>query len=260
LIVNGVPRGVDGEQALRTPRGAMLVAAAAAASVRESGGEAVFDPRHWLARGGVVPAARGRGGAWFVRTGGDEWLLRHYRRGGLPGRVLADRYSWLGETRVRSFAEWRLTAHLHALGLPVPAPIAARYVRAGLTYRCDLITRRVPGAEPLSQRLSAAALPAAHWRAVGAAVGALHARGVDHADLNAHNILLDATGAVTVIDFDRGRLRATPAGERGAQGTGWMRGNLERLQRSLRKISHGGPPDRYGADDWRHFMAGYTAS
>ena len=35
--------------------------------------------------------------------------------------------------------------------------------------------------------------------------------GVDHADLNAHNILLDGRGAVSVIDFDRGRVR-----ERGA--------------------------------------------
>ena len=45
------------------------------------------------------------------------------------------------------------------------------------------------------------------WRAIGAAIARLHRGGVDHADLNAHNILLDGRGAVSVIDFDRGRVR-----------------------------------------------------
>jgi len=52
----------------------------------------------------------------------------------------------------------------------------------------------------------------------------LHAAGADHADLNAHNILLDGDGVVSVIDFDRGRLR---------NGGSWMRRNLARLQRCL---------------------------
>ncbi len=255
MIVNGVPCAVEGEQASRTAHGAMLVAAAAAASVQESGGEAVFDPSHWMTRGAAQAAARGRGGAWFVRTGADEWLLRHYRRGGLPGRILSDRYCWLGEPRVRSFAEWRLTAHLHSLGLPVPLPIAARYLRDGFTYRCDLITRRVPGAKPLSACLDLAPLPAGHWRAIGAAVGALHAAAVDHADLNAHNILLDAAGKVTVIDFDRGRLRAGAAPVAAA----WKRRNLSRLQRSLRKLAPAWPPDRFGERQWGDLLAGYAA-
>ena len=94
-----------------------------------------------------------------------------------------------------------------ARGLPVPAPVGARYRRSGLTYRCDLITQRIEAAQPMSALLAAGALSEATWRAVGAAVACLHRAGVDHPDLNAHNVLVGPDGAIRVIDFDRGRLR-----------------------------------------------------
>jgi tRNA A-37 threonylcarbamoyl transferase component Bud32 len=100
----------------------------------------------------------------------------------------------------------------------------------------------------LSVVLGLDALGEASWRAVGAAIARLHRAGVDHADLNAHNILMGANGAVSVIDFDRGRLRE--------QGT-WANGNLQRLQRSLIKISRGLPPERYSARTWEWLVAGY---
>ena len=132
-----------------------------------------------------------------------------------------------------------------------PKPVAARYSRAGLCYRCDLITLRIVGAEPLSVVLARGVLAESLWRAVGACVARLHGAGVDHADLNAHNILLDSQGVVSVIDFDRGRLRV-----RGA----WSSRNLRRLRRSLAKITRGLPPDRYSDRAWEWFMAGYLAA
>jgi len=158
---------------------------------------------------------------------------------------------------VRAFAEWRLLEELTSRGLPVPKPIAARYERQGLSYRCDLITQRIAGAKPLSGMLALAALPESQWRAIGAAVGRLHRAGVDHADLNAHNILLDAQGVVTVIDFDRGRLHGQ--GGRGGRGA-WAARNLRRLHRSLIKISRGFEPGRFGATAWDWLQAGYDAA
>ena len=79
----------------------------------------------------------------------------------------------------------------------------------------------------------------------------------DLADLNAHNVLLDADGAVSVIDFDRGRLRAQSGG--GARGI-WATRNLERLRRSLAKISRGLPAGRYSVQEWEWLMAGYGAA
>jgi 3-deoxy-D-manno-octulosonic acid kinase len=113
-----------------------------------------------------------------------------------------------------------------------------------------LITERILHAQPLSAALKAGPLAAQVWRAVGAAVARLHRHGVDHADLNAHNILLDA-GAVSVIDFDRGQLRRTP-------GT-WSARNLARLKHSLQKIAAAMPPDRFAPASWAELMAGYRA-
>ncbi len=157
---------------------------------------------------------------------------------------------WAGEDRVRAFTEWRLLDLLARRGLPVPTPVAARYRRKGPCYRCDLITRRIVDGKPLSAALAADALPESQWRAVGVVIGRLHDAGVDHADLNAHNILIDAKGAVSVIDFDRGRLRAPG---------GWTLRNLRRLRRSLVKISRELPRDRFSTQNWDWFMAAYRS-
>ena len=224
--------------------------------------ESMFDPQFWRGRGELIAAAAGRGSAWFIasgdhQSGGRQWVLRHYRRGGVIARLSRDGYVWAGEDRVRAFAEWRLLDIMRRRDLPVPKPVAARYQREGPWYRCDLITERIVDAEPLSALLARGPLAESAWRAVGVAVARLHHAGVDHADLNAHNILLDAEGAVSVIDFDRGRLRAQGGG--GTQGI-WATRNLGRLRRSLAKISRGLPPGRYSVQEWEWLMAGYGAA
>lgn len=232
-----------------TSTGAVLADPGSLESAADVALEALFEPAFWAARGELMEVTAGRGAAWFI-AGSGRWVLRHYRRGGLIARVSADRYVWSGEERVRAFAEWRLLAELTRLGLPVPKPIAARYQRVGLTYRCDLITERISDARPLSAVLSLAPLAERTWREVGAAVARLHAAGADHADLNAHNILVGGGGAISIIDFDRGRLRNPGA---------WARKNLSRLHRSLEKIARRLPPDRFSAAAWQWLIAGYAA-
>ena len=162
-------------------------------------------------------------------------------------KLLADGYLWTGAPRTRSFAEWRLLRRLREWDLPVPQPVAARYVREGFTYRADLITVELPVRQTLASLLTDAPLPAARWSAVGSCVGRLHARGVHHADLNAHNLLLGDGDAVYVLDFDRGRLR-----RRGA----WEPRVLARLRRSLLKVTAELPRDRFGDDQRRALLAG----
>jgi 3-deoxy-D-manno-octulosonic acid kinase len=232
----------DGGQRIATASGAML------ADPGFLGNEALFDPAYWAGRDALEAVTGGRGAAWFIAATPHAWVLRHYRRGGLIARFCEDRYVWAGEDRVRAFAEWRLLRALVARGLPVPHPVAARYLRRGVTYRCDLITRRLPHARPVSGLIAAGRLDADTWAAIGATVARLHAAGADHADLNAHNILLDGRGAVSVIDFDRGRLRDPGA---------WAAGNLSRLQRSLTKIGRDLPADRFTPDDWQALLSGY---
>jgi len=208
-----------------------------------------FDAAYWQQQGRCDAAAGGRGGASYIEAPVGRCVLRHYRRGGMVARVMGDRYLWTGAERTRGFAEFRLLAALHERGLHVPAPVAARYRRHGAHYRADLITRRIEAASTLAQLLALGRCDSVVAARVGAALAEFHNAGAYHADLNAHNVLLDA-GAVWVIDFDRGELR-TPA-------RGWQLSNLARLKRSLLKL--GAARDGEAAfehDVWGPLMAAW---
>ena len=196
-----------------------------AARLRQAGPE-LFDPEHWGGRAQRVGQG-GRGGAGFIDGGERDLVLRRYLRGGWAARLSRDGYAWRGESRVRGFAEYRLLRELRQRGLAVPAPHAACYWRRGRTYRAAILIERIAGARSLAE-LGAAQGNAAPWPATGRLIAAFHRAGLDHADLNAHNILFDGGGAGWLIDLDRGRLRR-PA-------RAWREKNLARLLRSLRKL------------------------
>lgn len=238
---------IKGGQRIATATGVMLADPNGLGNPPLSDGESLFDPNFWSARGELAAVSGGRGAAWFVGPAPHPWVLRHYRRGGFIAHLSADRYLWAGEDRVRAFAEWRLLSFLTQRNLNVPKPVAAFYRRAGPTYRCDLITQRIGQTETLSAALGCGA-PVA-WREIGLEIARLHRLGVDHADLNAHNILIGVAG-ISLIDFDRGRLR-----EPGA----WAAANLERLQRSLQKICAALPAERFTPANWNDLLAGYRA-
>jgi 3-deoxy-D-manno-octulosonic acid kinase len=210
----------------------------------------LFDTAYWRAQGGLQELAGGRASVAIVTAGAERWVLRHYRRGGFMARISHDSYLWLGEARTRSFAEWRLLAELRRRGLPVPAPIAARYVRGLLTYRADLITEHLPDSRTLAAAITGAQLPREQWSAVGQTLAAFHREGVHHADLNAHNIMIEHAVAprVYLLDFDRGRIE--PRGS-------WEQEVLARLRRSLEKIRTQRRDVAFAQEQWGWLMAGY---
>lgn len=189
-----------------------------------------FDLDALRALGKVSERPGGRGSILFVEGDGRSWVLRRYLRGGLAAHVIRDRYLWLGEAHTRSFREMRLLGELRGRGLPVPAPVAARYRRGFASYRAELITERLPGVESLSAMLASGRMDDARWAAVGRCLRRFHDAGVQHADLNSDNIQLDAAGEVWVLDFDRGRIR-----EPGH----WSQRVLNRLARSIAKRNPG---------------------
>lgn len=175
------------------------------------------------------PVSTGRGANWFVDNGGDHFVLRHFRRGGAVAWLLGDKYWFRSEDATRSFAEFRLLQTLYVQRLPVPEPVAAGFVKRGPWYTAQLLTRRIPDAQSWSARLQSGAGEKQPWDRVGEVIARIHSARVDHADLNAHNLLLDRDSNVFVIDFDKGIQRDSTAG-------GWRQANLARLQRSLYKI------------------------
>jgi 3-deoxy-D-manno-octulosonic acid kinase len=209
-----------------------------------------FDPAHWRARGELDGGAQGRATAHFINSADRRYVLRHYHRGGLMAHISRDRYSWRSEESSRPFAEWLLTYRMHRAGLPVPAPIGARYVRSGSTYTGDLITERLPTVGSLAECLGTGALSVVTWISIGRCIRRFHDLGVCHADLNAHNVLLSEEG-VYLIDFDRGQLRGPGL---------WRDGNLVRLRRSLDKITWALPAERFAESDWHGLLDGYRQS
>jgi 3-deoxy-D-manno-octulosonic acid kinase len=188
-----------------------------------------FDARHWGER--AVPVhAGGRGGAWFIDAPFGAAVLRDYRRGGLAAKFSHDRYLWHGADRTRSFAEFRLTRALHALGLPVPRALAACYRRQGTSYSAAILVERLQGVRSFGQ-LVVDDPAAAPWEAAGRLVARFHRAGLDHADLNAHNVLFADPSRGWLIDFDKCELKI-PA-------TAWRERNLARMRRSLLKVAGG---------------------
>ncbi len=208
---------------------------------------AMFDAGFWLDAHYADASRGGRGAVLFVKHAGSDWVIRHYYRGGLLGRLLRDRYAWNGAQHTRSFREWNLLAEMRAAGLPVPEPVAARFVRHGLLYTADLITERLPAVEGLAARLLSGTAGHRLWRAVGACIARFHAQGFCHADLNAFNIQAGNDGLIYILDWDRGSRRG---------GDRWQQGNLDRLQRSCRKLrdTRGG---HFSAADWQALLEGY---
>ena len=233
------------EQLREEADGEMLFDAAASTQV----GADWFVPERWRERGALRSQAGGRGGVQLIATPAGECVLRHYRRGGMVAKLMGDRYLWRGADATRCFAEFRLLAEIARLGLPGPAPVAARYRKSGPFYRADLITRRIADARTLAECLAGGRLDAELAYETGALVARFHRAGIWHADLNAHNVLVTSS-ALHLIDFDRGRLRA-PA-------EGWRLANLQRLHRSLVKLSRPGHEiDVFERDIWKPLLYGY---
>ncbi len=185
-----------------------------------------LDPEFWRAQSQVIAELGGRGQALLVETPAGPAVLRRFMRGGQMARISRDRYLFTGYQRSRAFREWRLLSCLRTLGLPVPAPLVASCERLGGCYRAALMTRYLPNSRSLAQVGNE--LDSEQWQALGDTLERFFRAGLLHADLNAHNLLIDESEQWHVIDFDRGRIGPAPSRP------GPM---LKRLERSLDKLA-----------------------
>lgn len=210
-----------------------------------------FHPGFWGDRARPVDSG-GRGSAWFICDDNVSVVLREYRRGGLIARLSEKSYAFTTESRVRSFAEFRLLNRMVGMGLPVPRPVAAMYRKTNpLRYQAAIIVERLERTTPLADLVST--LDDEGWQRVGQTVRRFHDAGIQHADLNCFNILLRG-GEVFLIDFDRGRLVGNSAPT-----AGWKKANLDRLHRSLSKVLGGADGDSL-RQCWQAFRRGYQSS
>ncbi|MFK7854527.1 MAG: 3-deoxy-D-manno-octulosonic acid kinase [Granulosicoccus sp.] len=201
----------------------------------------VFDEHNLAERGLLSGVAKaGRGNTCFFTLAGYELVLRHYRRGGMVQHLSKDRYLYTGLERTRAMQEFSVLLELQKRALPAPRPYACRVTKYISGYGASLITYRLPG-QTLAERLAADSVELAHWNSIGSMIGQFHREGLYHADLNAHNILIDSLGRVALIDFDRASFRKDKAT---AAIGGWRQQNIRRLRRSLLKLSKGRTNER----------------
>ena len=190
--------------------------------------EQVFAADFWQSQGKVIGSAQGRGTTWFVQTQTGEAALRHYRRGGLFGKLVKDQYWFTGWEKTRSFQEFQLLNTLIEAGVNVPRPIAARAVKVGPYYRADLLSEKIANARDLVAILQDKPLPKEMYQKIGAEIRKMHDAQVNHTDLNIHNILIDDQDKVWIIDFDKCYIDSS---------NHWTFSNLARVERSLIKES-----------------------
>ncbi|HEX5792197.1 MAG TPA: 3-deoxy-D-manno-octulosonic acid kinase, partial [Rheinheimera sp.] len=211
-----------------------------------------FAPAHWQQQGAIIGQSQGRNTAWFVRHQHSRFVLRHYYRGGLVGKLVQDRFSYRSLLHSRAMQEFALLRHMRRCGLPVPRPLAAQYRHALCYYRSDIIIELIADSRDLCTVLAGGeTLTSAQWQQLGAMLAQFHQHGIYHSDLNCHNILLDTKGRFWLIDFDKCRIRA--AGD-------WQQQNLARLLRSLQKERQLQPEFGWQPEQWPALLQGYNPS
>lgn len=199
----------------------------------------------------MLPAdIKGRQGLHLFTYHQQDLVLRHYCRGGAVARFINDSYLWLGLHRTRAIGELQTLCALRQMNLPVPTPVAAHVRKEGCTYRADIVTRLIPETQSLSSKLAKSPLPAETWRNIGTVIRQFHDNDCSHADLNAHNILLDEKESVFLVDFDRAVVGKNTVAAR--------QKNLARLQRSLLKLKKRELSFHYSGQDFQSLMDGYN--
>lgn len=217
----------------------------------------MLDGEYWQEKNAIVGSAQGRGTTWFIATENANnearnWVLRHYYRGGLIGKVINDQYFFTGIENTRAAREFSLLKTMRALGLPAPKPVAFRIIKQGLFYRADLLSSRIENANDLVGILSKSSIDNQLWQQIGQIIKAFHQQGIYHHDLNAHNILVDDNNQVWLIDFDRGEQRSHK--------NKWPEENMARLLRSFRKEVNRVANFQWQEENWQALLGGYQSS
>jgi 3-deoxy-D-manno-octulosonic acid kinase len=236
----------------------------------------MLSPAYWQAKKAITGTAQGRGTTWFIRyiatdvnqaneeatiqqeQQTQQWVLRHYYRGGLIGKLIKDSYLFNGINNSRAMREFALLEQLQHWQLPAPKPVACRVTRHGLfglCYRADLLSSRIEDAQDLVAILSKNNINDELWRKVGATIKRFHDRGIYHHDLNAHNILINQQDDVYLIDFDRGELRQAETKNNADE---WKEANIARLQRSFLKELSQLEHFHFTDNHWQILRSGYN--
>jgi hypothetical protein len=186
----------------------------------------------------VEAGAGNRQSAYRLDLGdGAELFARRGLRGGMIATILSDVY--VGITP-RPLTELAVTVEAVRRGIPVAEPMGAMIEwLSPVLYRGFFLTRAVRGMT-LWEFLKTDDDPTVRTHVLGqarSAIDTMHDKGLFHADLNLHNLLVTQARdsfSVVVIDLDKSRLFDAPLS------AAMRRANATRLLRSARKLDPSG--------------------
>jgi 3-deoxy-D-manno-octulosonic acid kinase len=168
---------------------------------------------------------------------GPELFARRGRRGGLIASILSDTYVGIAP---RPLTELAVTIEARRREIPVAEPMGAMIEWIGpVLYRGFFLTRAVRGMT-LWEFLKTDDDPTVRNHVLAqarAAIHTMHNKGLFHADLNLHNLLVTQAHdsfTVIIIDLDKSRLFDAPVP------SAMRRANASRLLRSARKLDPSG--------------------
>jgi|SRR5579862_8922210 len=168
---------------------------------------------------------------------GVELFARRGRRGGMIASILDDVY--FGMTP-RPFTELTVTIEAMRRGIPIAEPMGAMVEWIGpALYRGFFLTRAVRGMT-LWEFVKTDDDPTVRRHVLEqarAAIDIMHTKGLFHADLNLHNLLVTQARdsfSVIIIDLDKSRLLDAPLS------LAMRHANAARLIRSARKLDPSG--------------------
>ncbi len=190
-----------------------------------------FELLYWVNDSSSVKLSGGRGASQKIVVDGKELVLRRYLRGGFMAKLSYDFYFWLGVKNSRPYQECKVLEYAIQKGLPVPKCIGYSIDRHGLFYRAGIMTEYIPNVGTLASYLNDHELTQSQWLELAQTIAAMHQVNINHADLNADNILIsvkDDDLLFSVIDFDKARIETNA--------NNWPQCNIKRLLRSLNKL------------------------
>jgi tRNA A-37 threonylcarbamoyl transferase component Bud32 len=164
-------------------------------------------------------------GRSVIRIIEPDLVVRPLTHGGMIRHITGSRFFGVG----RSLRELEISVYLISRNILTPEIMAVRYMKKGVFYFIEVISRMVPGSVDLLSYLEKPSGDGLGMlRQTGRLICEIHRTGVYHTDLHVKNILLDRNKAPWIIDLDNAyRFSKLP--------TPLKRRNISRFLHSLKK-------------------------
>lgn len=190
--------------------------------------EKLFNIDYITKKGLIKSTIDGRGKTFVLNYNNEEYVLKHYIRGGIVSKLSYDKYILNSLASTRSLKEYNFLNIMHKKKLPVPKPAALQVTMGRFTYQADLITCNIKNQGTLYKFVKENRMTQALWNSLSYTLDKFFQENVYHSDLNAKNIIINEN-KFFLLDFDNSYFFYNKK---------MFTKSINRLERSLKKIKN----------------------